>query len=50
MAENRPTNPEPQQDLSEILRIRREKLSNLQAAGRDPARSRPAPLPRRRYS
>ena len=36
MAENHPNNTEPQQDLSEILRIRREKLANLQAAGRDP--------------
>ena len=27
---------EPQQDLSEILRIRREKLSGLQSEGRDP--------------
>ncbi len=28
--------PEPQQDLSEILRVRREKLSALQSEGRDP--------------
>ena len=28
--------PEVQQDLSEILRVRREKLANLQAEGRDP--------------
>ena len=28
--------PEVQQDLSEILKIRREKLANLQAEGRDP--------------
>ena len=40
MAENHPNNPnntpEPQQDLSEILRVRREKLAALQEAGRDP--------------
>ena len=28
--------PEVQQDLSEILRVRREKLSTLQGEGRDP--------------
>ena len=28
--------PEPQQDLSEILRVRREKLNALQSEGRDP--------------
>ena len=35
MAENSNT-PEVQQDLSEILRVRREKLSALQSEGRDP--------------
>ncbi len=35
MAENNST-PEVQQDLSEILRVRREKLSALQSEGRDP--------------
>ena len=35
MAENNNT-PEVQQDLSEILRVRREKLSTLQSEGRDP--------------
>ncbi|MBD5149059.1 MAG: lysine--tRNA ligase [Oscillibacter sp.] len=35
MAENNNT-PEVQQDLSEILRVRREKLSALQSEGRDP--------------
>ena len=35
MAENNNT-PEVQQDLSEILKVRREKLSTLQGEGRDP--------------
>ena len=30
------TNNAPQQDLNELLRIRREKLQNLQEAGKDP--------------
>ena len=35
MAENNRA-PEDQQDLSEILLVRREKLSALQSEGRDP--------------
>ena len=36
MAENMPNTNEVQEDLSEILKIRREKLFNLQKEGRDP--------------
>ena len=36
MSENKAGQPEEIQELSEILRIRREKLSNLQREGRDP--------------
>ena len=36
MADNNKNTPEVQQDMSEILRIRREKLANLQAEGKDP--------------
>ena len=36
MAQNENMNAAPQQDLSEILQIRRDKLKELQEAGRDP--------------
>ena len=36
MSENKAGQPEEIQELSEILRIRREKLNNLQEEGRDP--------------
>ena len=36
--QNTNNQPEAQQDLSEILRVRREKLAALQAAGADPFR------------
>ena len=36
MAENRQNNAEPQQDYSELVRVRREKLAQLKAAGKDP--------------
>jgi len=38
MAENMTNSNEVQQDLSEILKVRREKLANLQQEGRDPFR------------
>ena len=38
MAENTTNTNEVQQDLSEILRVRREKLSALQSEGLDPFR------------
>ncbi|MBE7004262.1 MAG: lysine--tRNA ligase, partial [Ruminococcaceae bacterium] len=36
MAEENNVNTAPEQDLSEILKVRREKLKALQEAGRDP--------------
>ena len=36
MAEEKKNAPAPEQDISEILRVRREKLKALQDAGRDP--------------
>ena len=36
MSENKAGQPEEIQELSEILRIRREKLGGLQEEGRDP--------------
>ena len=36
MAENQNQNQNPQEDLNHLLKVRREKLAELQAAGRDP--------------
>ena len=36
MAEQTKNNAQPQQDLNQLLKVRREKLANLQEAGRDP--------------
>ena len=36
MSENNSKQPEEIQELSEILRVRREKLANLQEEGRNP--------------
>ena len=36
MAEQMNKNPQPEQDLSQQTRVRREKLAALQAEGRDP--------------
>ena len=39
MSENNSKQPEELQELSEILRVRREKLANLQEEGRNPFES-----------
>ncbi|MEG1779157.1 MAG: OB-fold nucleic acid binding domain-containing protein, partial [Oscillospiraceae bacterium] len=36
MADNNQTNPQSQQELSEVLQIRRDKLTALKEAGKDP--------------
>ena len=36
MAENQNQNQNPQEDLNHLLKVRREKLAELQEAGRDP--------------
>ena len=40
MAEENIQNTAPEQDLSEILKVRRDKLAALRAEGRDPLRRR----------